>query len=78
MTGEELVTARTRLGELWGLGRPLHRSELGRVLRLTGRDPGKQVSRWEGGDGPSGPASVAIEMMLSGAMPPGPLESIPR
>ncbi|MBN9008720.1 MAG: hypothetical protein J0H63_00845 [Rhizobiales bacterium] len=63
---------------MWGLGRPLRRSELGRVLRLTGRDPGKQVARWEAGDGPTGPASVAIDMMLAGAMPPDPIEDILR
>jgi hypothetical protein len=70
MTGEEIVAARARLGELWGLGRPLHRSELGRVLRLRSRDPGNLVARWERGSVIPGPATAAIDMMLAGAPPP--------
>ena len=36
MTGDELRAARRTLGELWGLGRPLRRTELGRLLGLRG------------------------------------------
>ena len=73
MTGSDLRDARRTLGEMWGLGRPVTMAELGRLLRLKGRDPGASVRDWER-DGPTGPASVAIEMMLDGARPRG-LES---
>ncbi|MFC3207503.1 hypothetical protein [Aquamicrobium soli] len=76
MNGNELRAARATLGELWKLGRPLYLAELGRALRLKGRDPGASVLEWERGNGPSGPVSVAIEMMLAGAMPPDGIEAI--
>lgn len=78
MNADELRASRERLGIMWGLGRPLHMSELARALRLTGRDPGQTIRGWERGDGPTGPASVAIEMMLAGARPPDTLEDILR
>jgi hypothetical protein len=57
---------------MWGLDRPLHAAELARALRLAGRDPGLTILRWERGvTTVSGPASVAIDMMLAGAKPPG-------
>jgi hypothetical protein len=75
MRPEAVREARSRLGELWGFGRPLYAAELARALRLRGRDPGQTVLRWETGKAPvSGPASVAIEMMLAGAVPPDHLE----
>ena len=71
MTTTELRNARRTLGELWGLGRPLRASEMGRALRLGGRDPGRSVLDWEAGKFPiSGPVSVAVEMMLGGCLPP--------
>ncbi|MFN3858130.1 MAG: hypothetical protein ACK4RV_10290 [Caulobacter sp.] len=71
MTGEELRDARAALGAMWGLGRPLQMSELGRALRLGGRDPGASIRDYERGNTRiSGPMSVAVEMMLSGALPP--------
>ena len=77
MTGDELRTARETLGELWGLGRPLKMSEMGRALRLGGRDPGESIKDYESGKTSiSGPVSVAIEMMLDGAMPRGGLEAL--
>jgi hypothetical protein len=76
MTGPDLHAARARLGTLWGFGRPLHASELGRALRLSGRDPGASVRDYERGTTSiSGPVSVAVEMMLNGALPP---DGIPR
>lgn len=67
MTGEELRAARGALGQLWGLGRPLHMSELGRALLLRGRDPGASIRDWERGKiSISGPVEVAIKAMLSG------------
>lgn len=71
MTPDELRDARGTLGELWGLGRPLHASEMGRALRLGGRDPGESIRDYERGKTRiSGPMSVAIEMMLAGCKPP--------
>lgn len=68
--GADIRAARAKLGQLWGLGRPLRAAELGRALRLKGRDPGATVLAWEAGTPISGPVSVAIEMMLAGAKPP--------
>jgi hypothetical protein len=77
MTGEQLHEARRTLGLLWGLGRPLHASELGRALRLGGRDPGESVRDYERGKTKiSGPMSVAVEMMLAGALPPDGLANL--
>lgn len=71
MTPDELTAARRTLGELWGYGRPLHASELGRALRLGGRDHGESIRDYERGKTTiSGPISVAVEMMLKGALPP--------
>jgi hypothetical protein len=80
MTGSELYEARRALGELWGLGRALTPLELGRVLRLAGRDPGHSICDYERGRSRiSGPLSVAIEMMLGGALPPDHLpDGFPR
>ena len=70
MTGADIRAARAALGDLWGLGRPLRAAELGRALRLAGRDPGQSVLAWESGKAPvSGPVSVAIEAMLAGFRP---------
>lgn len=76
MTPDELRNARRTLGELWGFSRPLHASELGRALRLGGVDPGQSIRDYERGTTRiSGPISVAIEMMLSGMLPP---DGVPR
>lgn len=71
MTPDELYASRATLGQLWNKGRPLHASELGRALRLGGRDPGASIRDYERGKTPiSGPLSVAVQMMLGGAIPP--------
>lgn len=71
MTPDELRDARARLGSMWGLGRPLRMAEMGRALRLSGRDPGASIRDYERGTTKiSGPVSVAVEMMLAGALPP--------
>ena len=71
MTGDELRDARATLGAMWGLNRPLHMSELGRALRLKGRDPGAAIRDYERGTTKvSGPISVAVEMWLKGARHP--------
>lgn len=49
MTGDELRAARGVLGEMWGYGTPLPMAELGRALRLQGRDPGATIRDWERG-----------------------------
>lgn len=69
MTGDELRDARRALGEMWGLGRPLHMAELGRALRLQGRDPGATIREWETRTTVSGPVSIAVEYMLDGHPP---------
>lgn len=77
MTGDELRAARGALGELWGLGRPLRMAEMGRALRLGGRDPGESIKAYEDGKTSiSGPITVAVEMMLDGARPRGGLEAL--
>jgi hypothetical protein len=71
MTGDELRAARGTLGAMWGLDRPLKMAEMGRALRLGGRDPGESIRDYERGKTTiSGPVSVAVEMMLAGAEPP--------
>lgn len=80
MTPDDVIAAKTTLGAAWGLGRPLHNSELARALRMQGRDPGATVEAWlkPGGNAITGPVQVAIKMMLSGALPPDPMEIIVR
>jgi len=76
LTPDELRSAREALGNAWGFGRPLFMSEMGRVLRLGGRDPGQSIRDYERGTTRiSGPMSVAVEMMLAGSLPP---DGIPR
>ena len=77
MTPDQLRAARATLGTMWGLGRPLLMSEMGRALRLSGRDPGASIRDYERGTTKiSGPMSVAVDMMLSGALPPDGLECL--
>lgn len=71
MNGSDLYAARASLGDLWGFKRPLHASELGRALRLSGRDPGASVRDYERGHtNISGPISALVEMYLAGFPPP--------
>lgn len=79
MIGADIIAAKATLGKAWGLERPLHNSEMARSLRLGGRDPGRSVEDWiTGKTSVTGPVSVAIELMLAGAIPPDPLTSILR
>lgn len=67
MTPQDMIDARHELGELYGLGRPLHSSELGRLLRLAGADPGNMVHEWERGKSRiSGPVSLVIDLLIAG------------
>ncbi len=77
MTGNKLRKAREILGHRWGLGRPLKMAELGRALRLGGRDPGESIRNYESDRTPiSGPVAVAVEMWLAGAPVPGGVDVI--
>ncbi len=70
MTPSQLRDARDTLGRMWGYNRPLHMSEMGRALRLHGRDPGRAIRDYERGTTKiSGPLSLAVELMLAGANP---------
>jgi hypothetical protein len=57
MTGADLERARQALD--------MTAADLGRALRLGGRDPGRYVRSWETGAAPvPGPVAVALELML--------------
>jgi hypothetical protein len=60
---------RVRLGEIWGLNRPLTKQELGRALALSPKYGGEHVAKWESRQKPgeSSTAEVALRMMLNGA-----------
>ena len=70
MTGPELRDARATLAKMWNLEQPVSMADMGRLLRLKGRDPGATIRDWERRDGPTGPAAVAVHLMLAGALPP--------
>lgn len=70
MTANELRDARAALGELWGKGRPLHASELGRACGLGGRDPGESIRDYERGKTAiSGPLARLVRLYLKGVLP---------
>lgn len=65
-----IADVRVRLGDIWGLGRPLTKQELGRALALSPKYGGEHVAKWESDKAPvSSTAEVAIRMMLNGAKP---------
>jgi hypothetical protein len=69
----ELHDARRTLGEMWGLDRPLTMAEMGRVLRLGGKDPGVSIRDYEAGKTAiSGPLSLVLALLLEGAEPDPP------
>jgi hypothetical protein len=68
--GSQLRDARQTLGLEMGLGRALKMVELGRLLRLDGRDQGSSVRDWERNRTPIwGPTALAVEAMLDGWRP---------
>ena len=72
MTPDQLREARATLGVMWGLKRALNMAEMGRALRLGGRDPGRSIADYErGATEIGGPVSVAVEAMLAGFRPHG-------
>lgn len=66
--GNDIAEARRRLGRMWGLGRPLSYGELAQALRLKGADNARDYER--GKATISGPLSLALELLLSGAPHP--------
>ncbi len=76
MTGDQLRQARQKLGEAWGLGRPLKMAEMARACRLGGRDPGATIRDYEDGKTRiSGPLSLVVELYLAGVRPPEGVEA---
>jgi hypothetical protein len=71
MTPDDLRAARRILGARWNLGRELRMSELGRAVRMPGKDPGQSIRDYEDGiTRIPGPLSAAVDMLLNGAEPP--------
>lgn len=71
----DILDALSLLGEMWGFDRPLTYAELASVLGIEAVDPGRTIRRWaEGVTRPSGPALVALQMLLDGALPPDDIE----
>lgn len=66
----DVKEARERIGLLMGLGRPLSYRETARMLRMAPASGGDTVRKWEAEGTITGPASVALEMVLAGATPP--------
>lgn len=66
MKGFELTAARERLGELWELGRPLRKTELGRAIGLEGKYVHQTIWRWEASEEElPGPVSRVLDAMLN-------------
>jgi hypothetical protein len=75
--GDSMRRIRADLGSLWGVGRPLYPIELGRALRMSPSQPGIAPRKWEAEEtGIPGPASVALEMFMLGALPPDGLDKV--
>lgn len=71
MSPQEMTEARRALGKMWGLDRWLTYGEMAHLLRLRPENGSETVMKWEEGSTPiTGPVSVAVEMMLAGAVPP--------
>lgn len=72
MTGDDLRKARTAIGQLWGLNRPVHAAELGRALRMAKGDPGESIRSYEANRTKlvPGPVAVVVELLLRGSLPP--------
>jgi hypothetical protein len=79
MTGADMRAARAKLGELWGLGRPLHKAEMGRACYLAPSDPGQPIGDYERPVKPVGiprPVAALVRLYLKGVLPPDGLEVI--
>lgn len=65
MRGSELPAIRAYLGELWGLDRPLRKTEFGRCVGLSGAHHHQSVWRWETTDSElPGPVIRVVEAMV--------------
>lgn len=72
-------SARETLGRVLGLRSPASAADLGRVLRMPGRDPGARVNSWLDGVSSPSPAGVfALECVAAGMYPPGALDRANR
>lgn len=75
MQGADVIEARARLGELWGVGRPLMRTELARALGLSPTNGNDHVLNMENEKTRvSGPIAILIGLYLAGTSPPDHLE----
>lgn len=70
MTPDDIRDARRILGVRWGLNGPLTTSQMARILRLRGRSADDSILDWEEGRRePSGPVTLAYELLLAGGAP---------
>lgn len=75
MTGEEVRQARTKLGEMWHIGRDLSPIEFARSLGLSPTNGNDHVKNMESGKSKvSGPLAILIRLYLSGIVPPDDVE----
>jgi hypothetical protein len=66
----DIADVRVRLGDIWGLNRPLTKQELGRALALSPKYGGEHIAKLEHGKANvPGTMEVALRMMLKGAKP---------
>lgn len=65
-----ITELRSKIGQLWGLDRPITKAELARALRLSEKHGGDYVGRLEAGKVPiNGAMQVALEALLDGWKP---------
>ncbi len=66
----DIAAARVKLGDVWGLDRPVTKREMARALGLSDKYGDEHVAKMEKGKtAVSGPIEVALRMMLAGAKP---------
>ncbi len=67
----DITRARGRLGEWWGVNRPLSAIELARALGLSPRNGDDHVRNMENGKSAvSGPIEMLLRLYMAGAVPP--------
>ncbi len=67
----DITAARQELGDRYGLGRPLRKAELARLVGLSDRLGDDWIGRLEKGQGVlSGTVEVVIRMLLAGERSP--------
>lgn len=71
MTAEEMIRARTALGEAWGAGRPLTRMEMARALGFSDKSGNDNLKKIEDGTSRiTGTVAILTRLYLAGAAPP--------